>query len=129
MGTGGVSLEPIDPIVPPGWVTDLDSGVGRCRRLAFGGEKAISGASDPIVEVPSPSTRRRDFRRREERAGRVGVPDRRGVGIEVQGLTLVARRDGRALLLPPDPIFRSVVVSEAGPRLANPFGGSPRSTG
>jgi Uma2 family endonuclease len=112
-----VKLGPTDVVVP-----DLVF-VSR-ERLHIVGPKAIEGAPDLVVEILSPSTRRRDLGKKKALYERFGVPEYWTVDHKRRAVTVCVLRDGLyECLVHVDGILRSTTVPRLEVDLAALFAG------
>ena len=80
-------------------------------RLSIVGQKAIVGAPDLVVEILSPSTRRRDLGRKEELYAEYGIREYWVVDPKARSVSVYVLRDGRYKELPQEGgIARSEVL-------------------
>ncbi len=112
-GLGELYTAPIDVKFAPGSVAVPDLVFVRRERLGIVGAKAIVGAPDLIVEVLSPSTRRRDLGRKKGMYERYGVPEYWVTSIDRRTVTVFVLRDRRYEALPQgDEELRSLVLPD-----------------
>ncbi len=110
---GRIYTAPIDVQFSPGSVAVPDLVFVRRERLGIVGAKAIVGAPDLIVEVLSPSTRRRDLGRKKGMYERYGVPEYWVTSIDRRTVTVFVLRDRRYEALPQgDEELRSLVLPD-----------------
>jgi Uma2 family endonuclease len=108
---GEAFFAPIDVVFAPRVVAVPDVVFVRRERLGIVGPKAIEGPPDLIVEILSPSTRRRDLGSKKALYGRFGVPEYWTVDLQRRVLTACVLDDGRYRCLDhADGIARSEVV-------------------
>jgi Uma2 family endonuclease len=111
IGLGLVLAAPIDVRLAPSVVMIPDLIFIAQERLGIVGPKAIEGPPDLVVEILSPSTRRRDQGRKREIYARFGVPEYWLLGPGTRSMTALGLRDGVYQPLPEeDGIIRSTVV-------------------
>lgn len=92
---GRVYVAPIDVKFAPGSVAVPDLVFVRRERLEIVGAKAILGAPDLIIEVLSPSTKRRDLGRKKAMYERFGVPEYWVTSIDRRTITLFVLQNRR----------------------------------
>jgi len=110
-GLGRVYTAPIDVHLAPSVVMIPDLVFISQARLGIIGPKAIEGAPDVVVEILSPSTRRRDQGRKKEIYARFGVPEYWLLGPRTRSMTALVLHDGVYQPLPEENgIIRSTVV-------------------
>jgi Uma2 family endonuclease len=123
-GLGRVFSAPIDVVFGPKLVAVPDVVFVRRDRLHIVGPTSIEGAPDLIVEILSPSTRRRDLREKRALYERFGVREYWLLDPKARSATVLVLRDARyePLLLAAGRI-RSVVVPGLDVEVAALFAG------
>ncbi len=92
---GEVFAAPIGVLFAPAAVAVPDVVYVSRERLGIVGEKAVEGAPDLILEILSPSTRRRDQTRKKALYERYGVPEYWIVDPRFRTVSAFALREGR----------------------------------
>ncbi len=115
---------PIDVKLMPTIVMVPDIVSVSTERLGIVGAKAIEGAPDLIVEILSPSTRRRGLGRKRAIYERFGVREYWVIDPKTRGLKVFVLRDGRYEPLPiEDGVVRSTVLAGLELEVAELFAG------
>jgi Uma2 family endonuclease len=123
---GEVFVAPIDVEFAPMWVAVPDLVFVRKERMAIVKAKAIVGAPDLIVEVLSPSTRRRDLGRKKAMYERFGVPEYWIVDHRQRNVPVFVLNDGHYEALPAgERVIPSVVLPRLEILLERLFAGLP----
>lgn len=121
---GEVFIAPIDVVFAPKVVAVPDIVFVRRERLGIVGAKAIDGVPDLIVEVLSPSTRRRDLGAKKALYERFGVPEYWTVDLTRQVVAVCVLDDGRYRCLDHAAgTLRSTVIPELHVEVASLFAG------
>jgi len=121
---GEVYTAPIDVKFAPIWVAVPDLVFVRRERMAIVGAKSINGAPDLIVEVLSPSTRKRDLGRKKLTYERFQVPEYWVTSIQQRTVTVFVLRDRRYEELPQEgDTLRSLVLPDLALRWSDVFRG------
>jgi Uma2 family endonuclease len=107
---GEVFLSPIDVVFSPRIVAVPDLVFVSQANLAIVGPQAIEGALDLILEILSPSTRRRDLRIKRGMYERCGVREYWLVDPKVRSVTVLVLREGRNEETPATDAVASSVV-------------------
>lgn len=121
---GEVFIAPIDVVFAPKVVAVPDVVFVRRERLGIVGAKAIDGVPDLIVEVLSPSTRRRDLGAKKALYARFGVPEYWTLDLTRQAVAVYVLGDGRYRCLDRAAgTLRSTVIPELHVEVASLFAG------
>lgn len=111
-GVGEIFTAPVDVRFTPGNVVVPDLVFVRRDRLGIVGAKVIAGPPDLILEILSPSTRRRDQRQKMALYARFAVPEYWMVDPGFRTVIAFQLRDGRYERLPEDGgLVRSAVAT------------------
>lgn len=121
---GEVFSAPIDVVFAPKIVAVPDIVFVRRANLGIIGPQSIEGAPDLIVEILSPSTRRRDLRAKKALYERFGVPEYWMVDLKQRGVkACVLRAERYECRVQTDGILGSVLVPKLEVDLAALFAG------
>lgn len=119
---GMVFIAPIAVRLAPDTVVEPDIVYIRWERLDVIGPKVIEGRPDLVMEVLSPSSKRRDLVLKKELYERYGVPEYWILDAQARSVTIFTLRDGRYHQVPIlDGIARSIVLPEFAISLADLF--------
>ena len=119
---GDVFMAPIDVVFAASAVAVPDLVFVRNERREIITANAIVGTPDLIVEVLSPSTRRRDLGRKKGMYERFGVPEYWVIDLDARAVTVFVLRDGRYATVPHDGVVvRSTVLPAFEIRIADLF--------
>ena len=119
---GMVFIAPIAVRLAPDTVVEPDIIFVAWERLEIVGATVIEGRPDLVMEILSPSSRRRDLVLKKELYERFGVPEYWVLDPKAPAVTIFTLRDGRYHQVPIlDGIARSIVVPEFAISLADLF--------
>jgi len=120
---GQVYTAPIDVVFASKLVAVPDLVYVARDRLSIVGPKAIEGAPDLIVEILSPSTKRRDLRAKRALYERFGVREYWLVDPKARSVTVLVLRGDVYEPLPPADVVTSTVLPGLAVDLADLFAG------